>query len=146
MLAGWGSRFGALLIDSVFVLILMLVPLIIWGVLSAITGSEAVAVVVGIFAIAAAIIIAFGYYPYTMRGSGQTPGKKIVGIRVVRDDGGEITLGWAALREIDVKGLLFGSIGGSFLIPWLLNYLWPLWDESNRALHDMLVKSHVVRA
>ncbi|MDX6547205.1 MAG: hypothetical protein QOG33_755, partial [Gaiellales bacterium] len=25
-------------------------------------------------------------------------------------------------------------------------YLWPLWDGTNRAPHDMIVKSHVVRA
>ena len=32
------------------------------------------------------------------------------------------------------------------LIPWFLNYFWPLWDDQNRALHDMAVSTHVVRA
>jgi hypothetical protein len=32
------------------------------------------------------------------------------------------------------------------LIPFLLDYLWPLWDDQNRALHDMVASSHVVRA
>lgn len=145
-LAGWGSRFAAFLIDVVFVVVLIAVPLVIWGVLWALTNSTAVAVLVGIVATAAAIAISLAYAPYTMRGDGQTPGKKLVGIRVVRDDGAEVTLGWAALRELAVKGLLFGTIGGSFLLPWLANYLWPLVDDENRALHDMLVKSHVVKA
>lgn len=28
----------------------------------------------------------------------------------------------------------------------LLNYLWPLWDKENRALHDMAASTRVVRA
>jgi uncharacterized RDD family membrane protein YckC len=27
----------------------------------------------------------------------------------------------------------------------LLDYLWPLWDRENRALHDMIARTHVVR-
>ena len=55
--------------------------------------------------------------------------------------------GWALLRQFVVIGLLFGAIGSLFFsIPILLDYLWPLWDESNRALHDMIVSTHVVRA
>jgi uncharacterized RDD family membrane protein YckC len=51
------------------------------------------------------------------------------------------------LREIAVKGLLV-SIASSILplIPWLLDNLWPLWDDENRALHDMVCSTHVVRA
>ena len=46
-----------------------------------------------------------------------------------------------------IKYLLFGVVGGFFLaIPTLLDYLWPLWDEQNRALHDMLASSRVVQA
>ena len=40
--------------------------------------------------------------------NGQTWGKQIVGIRVVRDNGEPMDFGWSALREIVVKGLLFG--------------------------------------
>ena len=45
-----------------------------------------------------------------------------------------------------MRWLLIGFIGGLFFIPPLLDLLWPIWDESNRALHDMVVNSHVVRA
>jgi uncharacterized RDD family membrane protein YckC len=78
--------------------------------------------------------------------NGQTWGKQIVGIRVVRDKGGDVDFGYAFLREVVVEWLLFGVIGGSFVIPTLLDWLWPLWDDENRALHDMIVSSHVVRA
>ena len=52
----------------------------------------------------------------------------------------------ALMREFVIKGLLFGTVGGWFLgIPTLLDYLWPLWDDENRCLHDMVAKTHVVR-
>jgi uncharacterized RDD family membrane protein YckC len=130
----------------VFVSVLASIPILIWGVAWAATGSGTVAVLAGLVAFPLALAILLGYYPFTMKGSGQTPGKRLVGIRVVRDDGQEVTLGWAALREIVVKGLLIGGVGGSLFIPWLLNYIWPLVDDQNRAFHDMLVKSHVTRS
>jgi len=46
-----------------------------------------------------------------------------------------------------VKGLAVGIASSIIpLIPWLLDVLWPLWDDQNRALHDMAVQTHVVRA
>ena len=66
---------------------------------------------------------------------------------MVRDTGAEVDFGYAFVREVVVKWLLFGVVGGFFLsIPTLLDWLWPLWEDENRALHDLIVKSHVVRA
>jgi hypothetical protein len=57
-----------------------------------------------------------------------------------------VTFGWALLRQFVVIYLLFQVVGGiAFGLPWLIDALWPLWDRENRALHDMIVKSHVVR-
>jgi uncharacterized RDD family membrane protein YckC len=78
--------------------------------------------------------------------NGQTWGRQIVGIRVVRDNGEQLSLGTAFVRETLVKWLLFGTIGGFFFLPTLLDWLWPLWDGENRALHDFIVSTHVVRA
>ena len=45
-----------------------------------------------------------------------------------------------------VKELLIGFVGAiAFSIPFFLDYLWPLWDDANRALHDMIVHTHVVQ-
>jgi uncharacterized RDD family membrane protein YckC len=80
--------------------------------------------------------------------NGQTLGKQSVGIRAVRDNGEPFGFGEALLREFVVKILLFGWVAASFLfaIPSLLDVLWPLWEDENRALHDLLAKTHVVRA
>ena len=94
-------------------------------------------------------VIAFLYAPLTdaREGAhnGQTWGKQLLGIRVVRDNGEPFDFGYAALREVVVKGLLFGIASSIIpIIPWLLDVLWPLWDDENRALHDMIVSTHVI--
>jgi uncharacterized RDD family membrane protein YckC len=81
------------------------------------------------------------------RYNGQTFGKQVTGCRVVRNDGTPFDFGSAALREIVIKGLLFGAVGGSFGgVALLLDWLWPLWDDENRALHDMIAGTHVIEA
>ena len=76
---------------------------------------------------------------------GRTLGKRATNIRVVRESGEPISYGFALKRELLVKSWLFGFIGLYLAIPILLNYLWPLWDKQNRALHDMIMHTRVVR-
>ena len=73
--------------------------------------------------------------------NGQTWGKQALGIRVARDNGQPFTYGTALLRDFVVKGLLFGALA----VVWLVDALWPLWDEQNQALHDKLVGTHVLK-
>jgi uncharacterized RDD family membrane protein YckC len=66
---------------------------------------------------------------------------------VVRAGGGPMTFGFAMLREVAVKALLFGIVSSmTFGLATLLDVLWPLWDEENRALHDLIVDTRVVLA
>jgi uncharacterized RDD family membrane protein YckC len=92
-------------------------------------------------------IVAFLYAPVLMaRTNGKTLGRMAMNIRVVKTSGEPITFGFAMLREVVVKSIVFG-IAGSFtfgLAP-LLDVLWPLWDEENRALHDFIVSTRVVK-
>lgn len=148
-LAGWGSRFGAAIIDGL-ILLVPTVVLIVLVVLVALS-SDAGAIVIGVISFLAFVTAAFLYAPLLMRRegehNGQTWGKQVVGIRVIRDSGQPFDFGSAALREIVLKNLAVGIASSIIpLIPWLLNYLWPLWDDQNRALHDMAVSTHVVKA
>jgi uncharacterized RDD family membrane protein YckC len=147
-LAGWGTRLGATVIDW----LILLVPV---GVLVAIivavaVGSDTGAIVTGILGFLAYLVVAFIYAPLLMsregERNGQTWGKQVLGIRVVRDGGETMSFWYAALREIVVKGFAVG-VASSIIpfIPWFLNYFWPLWDDQNRALHDMVVSTHVVQ-
>ncbi len=79
--------------------------------------------------------------------SGQTPGKRIVGIRVVAEDGSKITFGLALRRELVFKTILLGMLTVITLgIGFVANYLWPLRDAQNRAGQDFFAKTRVVTA
>ncbi len=148
-LAGWGSRVGAYLLDVVIVF--AVVGVLVLLIVLAAAASDVAGIIVGIILGIGAFIVALFYAPFLLARdgarNGQTYGKQVVGIRVVRDSGQSFELGAGFLREFVVKGLLFGTVGGFFLyIPTLVDWLWPLWDDQNRTLHDMVVSTHVVSA
>ncbi|MGI8660347.1 MAG: RDD family protein [Thermoleophilaceae bacterium] len=156
-LAGWGRRLGATVLDGLIILIpaLAIMGVLGIGVVGAITGDSDL----GLFAIIGAIIvtvlvfvvISFVYAPLMMmRGgehNGQTLGKQMLGIRVVRTSGEPMDFLWAALREVAIKNFAVGLVSSFTLgIATLVNYLWPLWDDQNRALHDFAASTRVVSA
>jgi uncharacterized RDD family membrane protein YckC len=156
-LASWGSRLGAALVDGL-VLAVPAVTFFVLIVASAVGisggGDDDVAVGAAVGAILLWLLlvgaVSLLYAPLLMMRSGehngQTWGKQALGIRVVRDNREPFTFGSAALREVVVKQLAVGIASAVIpLIPWFLNYFWPLWDDENRALHDMAVSTHVVR-
>ncbi len=67
---------------------------------------------------------------------GQTPGKKMLGIRVIRLDGKP--LGWWIAFE------RFGGYAASFSVG-LLGFLQILWDRNRQGLHDKACETVVVR-
>jgi uncharacterized RDD family membrane protein YckC len=149
-LASWGSRAGALLLDALVILGLSIALLAPGGIVLGVASTALGIVLLSVGGLGYVIILIL-YGPFLMRRegrrNGQTLGKQWVGIRAVRDSGEPFTWGPGLLREFVVKNLLFGWVGGFFLyIPTLLDYLWPLWDDQNRALHDMVASTHVVRA
>jgi len=79
------------------------------------------------------------------RHNGQTLGKQALGIRVVRQNGQPMDYGSALVRQWLVITLLIGVVGGAFTggIASLIDYLWPLWDSRNRAVHDIIASTLV---
>ena len=152
VLSGWWRRAGAQLIDGVIIgaggLLLTLAIAAPFSI-GFFAGDEAgiVSILVGLLlAVAAVAIVALLYAPALMaRTNGRTLGRMATGIRVVRADGRPIDFSFALLREVAVKWLLFG-IAGSLTagLANLLDYLWPLWDEENRALHDFVVNTRTI--
>jgi uncharacterized RDD family membrane protein YckC len=157
-LASWGVRAVAYVIDGliVFVPIAVLGVITVGGTLGITGGDEdtgswiaIVGAVILWFVLAAAVWLL--YAPLLMARSGarngQTWGKQMLAIRVVRDNGLPETFWQAALRCVVLKQLAVG-VASSIVpfVPWFLDYFWPLWDDQNRALHDMAASTHVVRA
>jgi uncharacterized RDD family membrane protein YckC len=144
--AEYWPRVGAAVVDFFVRLALVLAGLLV-GALGY-TGGEAsgeTGTTIGLILGAAAGV---AYAPIMMaRTGGQTVGHRSTNTRVVRRDGSRITGGGAAAREILVKAILIEGIGGFlFAIPTILNYLWPLWDADNEALHDKICSTRVVEA
>ena len=61
-----------------------------------------------------------GYFPYFWKTSGQTPGKRLLGLRVVRTSGHKLSLGRAILRLV---GYLLSTLALN------LGYLWIVFDR-----------------
>jgi uncharacterized RDD family membrane protein YckC len=119
--ASFGIRFGAAFIDWILLAI-------VGGIIELILRSAG-----GLIALAVGI----AYYGY-LEGSpsGQTIGKRAVGIRVIDyNTGGPIGYGRAVLRY-------FGRIVST--IPCLLGYFWMLWDGEKQCWHDKFASDVVV--
>ena len=67
---------------------------------------------------------------------GQTPGKQVLGMYVMREDGSRAGGWYTWLREFVVKGLVFGGLISTVTagLGWLLSALWCLWDRERQCL------------
>ena len=88
----------------------------------------------------AVVTLGIGYFIwsfFTYR-TGQTPGKKLMGIRVVSvNDGKALPFWMTLLREWIVKGFI-GSI------TFGIAYIWILFDPKNQSLYDKVLNTVVV--
>jgi len=149
VLSGWWRRAGAQIIDGIIIAIGAVVVLAILAALGLTVDSDGGAVafvVAALIAVLAFAIVALLYAPAMMSSTnGRTLGRIVMNIRVIRADGGQMTFGFAMLREVLVKSLLVGVVASAtFGFAWLLDILWPLWDEENRALHDFVVNTRTI--
>lgn len=141
-LADWWTRAGAFVLDQLIVGAgALALSYAATGVLQdpgKARGSIAFYVSVG--------LVASLYAPLLMarRGArnGQTLGKQFVGIRVVRTDGEPVGFWLGVLRTVVAQQLL---IGITFYLYAIVDYLWPLRDPQNQALHDKIARTWVLR-
>jgi serine/threonine-protein kinase len=82
------------------------------------------------------LFLYLGYFTYFHAQSGQTPGKKLLGIKVVSEDGSPISMGQAIGRTF---GYWLSAVIG------YLGYLLILVDRDKQGLHDKLAKTVVIQ-
>src|SRR5262245_39076270 len=110
--AGLGSRFVAQFLDSLckfgLLLLVGVVSLIILALLSVPLSPQAVPPVLMAVAVvlAYAILLGFDIY-FEARRNGQTPGKRVAGIRVVREGGAPVDFQSVCVRNLLSLGDLF---------------------------------------
>jgi|SRR5215471_1888191 len=127
--AGFWSRFAALFIDSIIVAIIPIVLIAI--------GASSNSSGLLVFGYIVWIVGYIAYFVYFEGGeSGQTPGKRMLGIRIIDfNTGGPIGYGRAFLR------LIGRWIAGIFCY---LGYLWMLWDKEKQCWQDKMANDVVV--
>ena len=76
------------------------------------------------------------YFTYFHGSIGQTPGKMILGLRVIQKTGTPMTFGVAFLRWVGyiVSGLILD-----------LGFIWIAFDGRKRGWHDMIAATYVIR-
>lgn len=83
-------------------------------------------------------IVGVGYqWLFLTRNNGQTPGKMLMGIQVIKADG-------TAITEMDVLMRHIGYILNSAL--FMLGWLWAVVDSEKQGFHDKLARTYVVVA
>lgn len=134
--AGFVTRFVAFVIDLLIVAVtITTISLVSSFILDQFPVGELTQQFVTILLIFTNLTVYLGYYVGLWVFAGQTPGKALMGVRVIAVDGGRITTRQALIR-----------LGGYWLsaVIFFLGYLRVLVDERRRALHDKLAGTLVI--
>jgi serine/threonine-protein kinase len=136
--AGYSQRVVAYLIDVTLAVLLMGFLLMVGaGIASSGSGAAGLGSIIGLLTLGSSWL----YFMWPTATSGQTPGKKMLGIKVVDGNGAAPGWGKAFLRYVIGFGL--EAFLMYFLIG-LLGWLWPLWDKNKQAWHDKIGSTYVV--
>jgi uncharacterized RDD family membrane protein YckC len=120
--AGFGERLVAYLIDVVIIVFVDVLLLVLLG--------APLANIVSFF-------VGLAYFIGFWSSGGATPGKMVMGLQVVRQDGNPVDVSTGALRYVGyiVSGLAIG-----------LGFLWIIWDPNKEGWHDKIAKTRVIHA
>lgn len=111
-IAGIGSRGAAVLVDTMLqfiaLTVLMLVGVLVVGFAAGFAGSSGLsfagpaagAVLIGVYALATLVVTAGYFMVFEILWNGQTPGKRLVGVRVIRENGYPIRPIDAVIRNL----------------------------------------------
>jgi len=90
---------------------------------------------VALIYMAACILASMAYYTWFHGTGGRTPGKMLLGLRVIQASGDPITPGLAFLRWV---GYFFSTI------PFFLGFLWIAFDCRKQGWHDRIAATLVI--
>lgn len=134
--AGFWIRFAALLIDGIILFIVQSVLSAVF--LGAAQGArpEVLLATVGLVYLLSFAISAT-YESLLIARFAATPGKMAVGLKVVRPDGAQLSIGRSIGRHFAkyISSLILG-----------IGYLMVIWDDQKCGLHDKICDTRVIRA
>ncbi|MCB0977099.1 MAG: RDD family protein [Acidimicrobiales bacterium] len=133
-LAAWGDRVVAYILDVVIVGVALMAFFIVGLILAAVSDTlGAIVIIIGYLAVAAISLYIF----YLQGEVGGTPGKRLTGLKVVREaDGQVLGGGMGIVRQLaHFLDSLFCGIG----------YFLPLFDEKRQTIADKVMNTLVIR-
>jgi uncharacterized RDD family membrane protein YckC len=145
--APWWQRASAFLIDVSAVLTAILtvaVPIFVLAGFRNSNPSQSEAAWLAAALFSAALVAGVTYAIVLEGGSGQTFGKRALGIRVLAEDGSPCGYGRASSREL-LGRVLIGGFAWLFVLPGILSYLAAAWDPQRQTWHDRIGETIVVR-
>lgn len=128
--ADWGERAAATLIDASLLFAVAMAVGLLTGFARSLDGVPGFAWLAGA-----------AFFAWLNGSKGQSPGKALTGIKLVRDSDGTTLGGPVGLVRALVLALLSGLTGGLF---YVVSVLWPLWDPKRQTLHDKIVGASAV--
>jgi uncharacterized RDD family membrane protein YckC len=146
--ASWGLRLGGWLIDLVILVVVQAVLSALFRKSSALTvhyNMTRQGVIhhqrIDFLVVIIVLVIGLAYSTILVGGpGGKTVGMMAVGVRAVRTEGnGVVGYGKALGRSLVELILRVTGIG------FILDYLWPLWDQKRQTLHDKAAGTVVIR-
>ncbi len=134
--ATFGQRLVAVIIDSIIGFVLLIPAIIIFtiggaaesGILMALGG---LLYLVGFLALFYMIIGGVGK-------TGQSPGKRMQGVKVVDSNGGPIGIGGAIIRYI------VQQVSNTIACGLPIGSLWMLWDAEKKTLYDKILNNQAI--
>lgn len=131
-LASPGRRLGAYFLDIlVFFVAAILSLMVVRATVSEETGPTLLGLLLGF-----GLYIAYGIWALVLLSSGTTPGKNLLGMRVIKEDGQHAGFLTMLIRE-SIGKLISGLI-------FSLGFLWILFDRDNQGWHDKLMSTYVI--
>lgn len=135
MYAGVATRAMALAVDALAALSIFVLGSAVVALIASLVGGIRPHWVAGAILGAGLIVVAGGYFVLFWSAAGQTPGMRLMRLRVRRAEGGGLSLGRSILRVI---GLALA------IIPFFAGFIPALFDERRRALPDYLAGTVVL--
>jgi uncharacterized RDD family membrane protein YckC len=133
--AGIATRAAALAMDALAALSIFVLGSAVFALIASLVGGIRPHWLAGSLLGIGWIVVAGGYFVLFWSAAGQTPGMRLMRLRIVRPGGGGLSVGRAIVRAV---GLALA------IIPFFAGFIPALFDERRRALPDYLAGTVVL--
>jgi uncharacterized RDD family membrane protein YckC len=134
--AGFWIRVLANIIDTIVLQIIQYMIFIPLGIMTSASRTDDLLTAAFAVSIAASFVLNLAYFIVFWNQWGATPGKMALGLKIVRADGGRISLGQCI-------GRYFAELLSALIL--CIGFMMAGWDDEKRTLHDRICETRVIK-